>query len=471
MILSLWLTSGALLLVALALVARWLRFRAYRKVFRISARRDDAFPCRGNVPAFAVSLDADGFELPPTLAARGQTAFLVLTVEASLKGHWVDPFIEIEQEEHTHRQYFERGARGRRYLNLSPLFAVSRESGRPRRVHLHGHAIGWKPEAEVILFDPPCIDGATILVLGPHPDDAEIAAFGLYAHARSWVATVTAGERGMADLAVVPRAADGARWHAFVRVWDSLAIPRLGGVPPERCVTLVYPDGQLQRMYAEISLPFYLECEQSLSRATLRSQNAAADFQRATSVCTWEGLIEDLRRLLETSNPDVVVCPHPLVDGHDDHVFTAVALEAAVRRAAPRDRTFLLYVVHRREVPLYPFGPSTALVAPPPWNEQEWLADRLYSHPLPTDVRTAKYFAVEAAHDLRTYSTGAPRTARQAFAAIARELGAIASGTGLPAGTFHRRAPRPNEIYAVASLESFSALVERALARRGVARP
>jgi LmbE family N-acetylglucosaminyl deacetylase len=465
------LTNGTIVLglIALVFVARWLRGRSYYKVFRIPSRRDDAFVCRGDHPTFSVSAESDGFDLPPGLARRGQTAFLVLTVRATPKGRWIDPFIESGQGECRHRQYFERGASGRRYLNLSPLFASGDETAFVR-IRLRGSSIRWQRDAELMLFDAPPIANAEILVLAAHPDDAEIAAFGLYAHAQSWVVTVTAGEWAMTDLAVVRRGAEATRWNALVRVWDSLTIPQLGGVPQERCVNLVYPDNRLPKMRAEPSRPFQIGCEASLPRAALRSRNAMADFQEADSICTWEGLVEDFRRLLEKSKPDIVVCPHPLVDGHHDHVFTTVALEQAARDVSSKNRLFFLYVVHRRDVPLYPFGPATALVSPPPWSEKQWLADGIYSHPLPPETRTEKYFAVEAAHDLRTYSTGAARTARQALASIKREVGALAGGTGLPAATFHRRAPRPNEIYGVVSLESLSDLVERALSRYGMTR-
>jgi LmbE family N-acetylglucosaminyl deacetylase len=468
--LILWLSTCGVVLAFVALALRWLRDRPYRTVFRIPASRDDSFVCRGNHEAFSVSAGLDGFELPAGVVGRGQTAFLTLKTAATIAGRFVDPFIEVWNGQRRYRQYFERAVDGQRHLNLSPLFQDG--SGRVlARIDLRGSSIRWKREAKLTLFDPPPVGRAEILVLAPHPDDAEIAAFGMYSSHRSWVATITAGEGGMADLSalVSPRTL-ATRWNALVRVWDSLSIPQLGDVPQERCLNLVYPDGQLQRMYEQTTRSVRLACEEFLSRPTLRLRNRMPEFQGGASECTWKGLVAELRRLLEMAKPEVVLCPHPLIDGHHDHVFTTVALEEAVRDVRHKTRLFLLYVVHRRDVPLYPFGCAASLVSFPPWNDDQWVADSVYSHPLSPDTQRTKYFAVEATHDLQPYSTGERRTLRQVITAVKREVAAWVGGTGLPAATFLRRAPRPNEIYCVVSAESLSELVKRALTRYPAAR-
>lgn len=461
-------TSGALLgllglvVLALALVARWLRARPYRAGFRIPSRRDDACVCRGEHQKVSVSVERDGFDLPTGVVARGQTAVLTLRLEATWLGRYCDPFIEVRRGPSSYRQYFERGASGRRHLNLSPVFTGGGDATLPR-VALRGGWLRWGRDATLALFAPPAIDGAEVLVLAPHPDDAEIAAFGMYAGRPSWVATMTAGAGGMANLSSVIPSAHAARWSANLRGWDSLTIPQIGGVPRERCLNLAQPDGQLQNMHEQPGKPFNIACEESLSRATLRSRNEPVEFQRGEPGCTWTALVEDLRRLIEKANPDIVVCPHPLIDGHHDHVFTTVALEEAVRQLPSKSRLFFLYVVHRRGAPLYPFGSADTLVSLPPWTDDEWLADSIYSHPLAPDTQRGKYFAIEATHDLRAYHSGAPKTMRQVLTAVWRELSAFVGGTGLPAGSFLRRAARPNELYWVVSQASLLELVRRAL--------
>lgn len=451
-------------LVALALLVGWSwRVRRYAFAFRVPARRDDCLTCRGDHPAYPVSLDPDGFDLPPGVARRGQTALLVLDIESTTLGRIFDPSVDVRQGSLGFCQCFEQGAIGRRYLNLSPLFQG--EEREPARVQLRSTRLRWKREATLVLFERPPIDDEATLVAAPHPDDAEIAAFGVYARRRSWVATLTAGERGTSDLSAIAPRGEASRWNAHLRVWDSLAIPQLGDVPPERCVNLVYPDGQLRRMHARPAESFEIDCEGALARASLRSRNRAPDFQQADRACTWNGLVEDLRRLVESATPGVILCPHPILDSHPDHVFTTVALEEALRDGHPKGTRFLLYVVHMRDVPVYPFGPRDSLVSLPPWTDPEWLGDSILSHPLPADVQRAKYFAVATAHDERAYSGGERREVREVLTAIKREASALLGGTGLRPATFLRRAPRPNEIFFVVSAEGLSELVNRALRR------
>src|SRR5581483_7318076 len=94
---------------------------------------------------------------------------------------------------------------------------------------------------------------------------------------------------------------------------------------------LVFPDGQLERMHREPARPFHLGCEESLGRRELRSWNPQAQWRTGTESCTWNELIGELRVLLQQAHPDIVVCPHPALDTHPDHIFTTVALDQALR--------------------------------------------------------------------------------------------------------------------------------------------
>ena len=89
-----------------------------------------------------------------------------------------------------------------------------------------------------------------MLVVAPHPDDAEIAAFGFYADTRATVVTVTAGDASdRYQNPTQPWMSLTRGAVAQMRVWDSLTIPQFGGVPPERAINLCLPDGRLSEMY------------------------------------------------------------------------------------------------------------------------------------------------------------------------------------------------------------------------------
>jgi LmbE family N-acetylglucosaminyl deacetylase len=457
------LAAGVTAVLAPVLTAALVRRRHYRALCGAPSARDDRIVGGAGHDVVDVTLDRDGFEPPRELAAEGQTAFLTLTVRATVAGAWTDPFIEITDGGRRFRQYFDRGAAGRRHLNLSPVF---QHRGTPlARVGLRGHALTWKAPATLSLFPPPPLANARLLVLAPHPDDAEIACFGLYADHHSWIVSLTAGEAGTPDLSgVLPSPADRAAWCARLRVWNSLTVPRLGGVPAERCLNLAYPDGRLQAMWRAPTQAFALACEPAMPRAALRAENTGAEFKAGAAGCTWTALVDDLRRVLDVARPDVVVAPHPTKEEHPDHVFTTVALDQALRASGARPR-LLLYAVHGGGSRLFPFGPATALASLPPGDGPDWIGDGIYSHALSPERRLAKYFAVDASNDLRVYTSGAP-TARELLRGIRRRISALVTGVGLDPGAHQRRAPRPDEIYYLADTQALSALVARALAKR-----
>jgi LmbE family N-acetylglucosaminyl deacetylase len=445
---------------AIAAVACLLRAWRYRKWFRLPAHRMDGLGCRSVHPAIPLLVEMNGFDLPHGLDLHERTVFLQIDVKVSLLGRLCDPYIEIQDGQLTHRQYFERGVTGRRFVNLSPLFGRSDQSPL-RRVGLRGSSMRWDTEASLLVFDSPAIEGAGVLVLAPHPDDAEIAAFGMYASRPSWVVTVTAGEKATGHLPARVSAHTRSRWTALLRVSDSLSVPQLGQVPPDRRVNLAYPDGALESMYREPARPFRLACEESLCRAQLRSANQMAQFRGGNAGCTWNELIEEMRLLLELTRPGIVICPHPLVDTHSDHVFTTVALERAMRGLQGRRPLVLLYVVHNRGVPFYPFGPAESLVGLAPGRYDGWLADSIYSHPLDPEMRQTKYFAVEAMHAARRYADVEPRGAVKILKSFRQEILAYLAGMSLDPTSFLRRAPRPNEIYYVVGGDMLSELMEQ----------
>ena len=87
-------------------------------------------------------------------------------------------------------------------------------------------------------------------MIAPHPDDAEIAAFGLYADRQASVVTVTAGNAG--DMNYRASVSDPAEHYAlkgYLRAVDSVTVPWQGNIPPERTANLGYFDGRLDAMY------------------------------------------------------------------------------------------------------------------------------------------------------------------------------------------------------------------------------
>ncbi len=421
------------------------RVRRYARALRIPAARDDAFTFLGG-EAQAVLLDATGFTLDSQPRA-GSTVLLELHVRASIAGAVFDPYVEHAAG----RQYFERGARGRRYLNLSASFAAEPA---PRRIGLRGRHLRWRDDARLLVFDAPRLDGRSRLVVAPHPDDAELAAFGLYAQASSFVLTISAGERS--------HLADEAGIHALQRVEASLATPQLGGRGREHCANLAFPDAMLRAMHDDRALECQLACEPRTSRRVLRAANSQLELARGESHCRWSDLVAELVMILRARLPAVIVCPHPLLDAHPDHVYTAVATAEALAESGHRPEAVLLYAVHALNAPLHPLGGRANWVSLPPGAQAHWVAETIYSHALPEDVRAAKRRAIELAPDLRPPSP--PRGTAGRLIGFARACSALVSGLPQEPADFLRRCARPNEIYFHVSAARFAELARRAAA-------
>lgn len=95
------------------------------------------------------------------------------------------------------------------------------------------------------------------MVIAPHADDAELAAFDLYSQAEeAWIVTLTAGEieaQHYQQMGLEP--AQAARLKGRLRAWDSVAVPRWAGVPQAQCAQLGYFCLQLPAMQAAPEQP------------------------------------------------------------------------------------------------------------------------------------------------------------------------------------------------------------------------
>ncbi len=308
--------------IVVALGWAWLRRRAFQRLLRYDPQQGHAYALErmGGKPS-EVICRVDGFEFPK-LADETTAVFLPLKITTTLTGRLCDPWIEMELCGVTRRQYFERGACGTRYLNLSGLFTgPTPPTG---RVRLRGGRCVWREQqTQVFAFSEWLAPSEKVVVIAPHPDDSEIAAFGVYSSTDAVVVTVTAGDATDSFGSTVfgglrvPRA-----MVAKARVWDSVTIPRFGGVEPERAVNLAYPDGELAAMFAEPDRVFNARSTDGVDFAALRAMNLSQLMPHENTSCSWRSLVADLERIFRSVKPTVIVTPHPGQDPHSDHLFT-----------------------------------------------------------------------------------------------------------------------------------------------------
>jgi LmbE family N-acetylglucosaminyl deacetylase len=466
---SLALLAVAFLLAIAVATAAFLRYRAYRR--RLSYDPRQSFILGATGPAIAtvpVDCKAQAFDLPRS--QNGASGLLEIEVDTSVMGLIADPSVEIRADQFHDIQYVERGARGSRFFNISRLLRCVAE-GAP--VHLSGRGMRWRRDAVRLHFCWESVSPADrVLVIAPHPDDAEIAAFGLYSETDATVVTLTAGDAsdryGKAPQPWMQLSRDDV---ARIRVLDSLAIPQLGHVSSERAINLCFPDGRLQDLYLHREMDFRNE-RNVLDFSTLRRMNSSSVMQPDGAACSWSSLIRDLSRIVAVTRPTIVVAPHPTLDPHPDHLCATLAAGEALEAVGARSPRIFLYVVHNRRSELWPFGPAGSGVPLLPILAADGpCGSGFYSHPLSIARQRMKLVALEAMHDLRVFQWPPPAAAQwRPGARILPELRGWVHGMGVDPTSYLRRAVRPDELFFVASCKDVLAMARQAIERQ-VSRP
>jgi LmbE family N-acetylglucosaminyl deacetylase len=275
----------------------------------------------------------------------------------------------------------------------------------PDKVLIKGRHISWESQdGQLLLFRNPTISGKKILVVSPHPDDAEIAAFGFYSNRDSYVVTITDGSAGAARYSKYFPGQDKAASYqlkAKLRVIDSITVPMIGGISPVRCYNLGYFDGSLEAMHNSPERENTSKYTKTSDVTRSRKINVAA-LSDSGAKATWNSLVTDLSILLKKINPDIIVTPHPILDSNRDHEYSSLAVLEALERVKPEKKgQIFLYSNHYVHTNRYPFGRRGATTSLPPLFSHPKRLKSVYSYSLTTQQQVEKVFALDAMHDLR----------------------------------------------------------------------
>ncbi|TCP74883.1 LmbE family N-acetylglucosaminyl deacetylase [Pseudomonas putida] len=369
------LLAGLVVLVALGVLAWWwlpllllpLLWAAHEAWFA-----DHLFYAPGE--DYVYDFDDQARQVPASLqggllkadcALQGdETLVLELRVKGSWLGRFLDPQVALLAGEQADRQTFERGVDGVRFLNLTGL-AAPLQAGTLRLRGRHCRLLG-----EPRLWITPAVElqRRRVMVIAPHADDAELAAYGLYSQAdETWVVTLTAGEIEAEHYQEMGLAkAEAARLKGRLRAWDSIAVPRWAGVPESRCVQLGYFCLQLPAMQAAPDQPAASREADLADIRVFRQFNPFPLPADSDGAPTWNNLLADLRALLEMAKPEVLVMPHPQLDPHPDHICAQAAVLEALQGLAWQPQTLLCYANHLHDNDRWPMGDSGDGVALPP---------------------------------------------------------------------------------------------------------
>jgi len=378
-----------------ALVLAWVAHEAWFADHLFYRPADDylhAFP--ENVKSLAVALEAGrplviGQALPP-----GETLVLEVRLESSLMGRFLDPFVSVGDD----RQDFERGARGIRYLNLSG----QRDRLVEGQLSLRGQWCRLAPTGRLFVMANPDFTERRCMIIAPHADDAELAAFGQYQRCEGVsIVTLTQGEIEAQDYqALGLSGAEAARLKGRLRSWDSLAAPLWGGVSQARCTQLGYFCLQLAAMAADPGRAFGSRESGEADIRPVRRHNSRPLPGDSNGEPTWGNLIADLVALLEHERPEVIVTPHPELDPHADHVAATRAIFQAIEASTWKPSVALYYANHLHDNDRWPMGLANMGVALPPAIEP-LSPYALWSPTLTAETQLDKAMALRLQHDLQ----------------------------------------------------------------------
>lgn len=369
---------------------------------------------------------------------KWDTGFIKLNVESNLVGYFAEPYVEVINKNSRSVLTFERGVSGERYINLAPI-----QKEGTLNVQLIGHHLTiHDQQAEVILFSTPELtEKAKLMVISPHPDDAEIAAFNLYAQHDSMIVTVTAGEAGSHTYdEVYPEIKQHYQAKGKVRVWNSITTPLLAGISPEQSINLGYFDDTLMQMFQHKAVAVNSQYSGIQDVNYFRKQNISTLTPETNGKATWTALVSDLKKIIIKFKPEIIIAPYPAIDAHPDHKLSTIAVTEAIKLAQLMDGKLLLYTNHLTYNDYYPYGQQGQLVPPPPDFNQSLYFDSIYS--FHSEAAKEKIFALDSMNDLRLDTSWL--TVSGAFKVFTNTL---FTQFLLKDKTYFRKAVRENEIF------------------------
>ncbi len=335
------------------------------------------------------------------ITAKADSFFLLIDVKAGLLGKVFDPYVEISYAGNTIKQYFERSLNGRRYINISDLKLnevknqVIQMKLKPAYCRIKGGC------TELLAFNNPNIQNKKILVIAPHADDAELAAFALYSEQQSMVVTLTAGETEEKDFQQVYQDRQQASLlKGRLRSLDSVTAGVWAGLDQANIISLGYFCQCLQKMHDQPGLAVGSRTAGVNDVRIFREFNKNRLKTDQDGKPSWQNLISDLQEVISGFQPDVIVTPHPQLDPHSDHIYGTKAVLQSLSNQSHSVTDLLFYANHYHNTDIFPFGlPHTTVSVAPSFDPL--IKVSLLSYPVTEDKQKDKVFAIEVMHDLK----------------------------------------------------------------------
>jgi hypothetical protein len=388
----------------------------------------------------------------PVDIALTDTVILAVSLSATLLGRVLDPSIVLSDGHSMHTQTFERSTDGLRYLNLTGFSQAILDSS----LNIGARYCRFTQSGRLWIFKHPDFLQKRLLVVAPHADDAELAAFGMYSQAKEvWLVTLSAGEIEAGKYKKMTGSSVAAAFlKGRLRAWDSVVVPRWARIPGKHCFQLGYFCLQFPAMQASPELPIGSREAALFDTRPFRIYNETSLPGDANGLPTWNMLKEDLYKIIDLARPEVIVLPHPSLDPHPDHVCAyQVMTEVLMDVNCHQPQSILCYANHLHITDRWPMGPAHEGVALPP-HFQESTVGIPYSIVLNEELQCDKAMALGMMHDLQCQLNFKKR--------LRRRLQTIFTGRRWPSygdDEFFRKAVRQHELFWVQKIEGKEDLV------------
>ncbi|NHE58210.1 PIG-L family deacetylase [Cyclobacterium plantarum] len=337
--------------------------------------------------------------LIPDNLGKGTTAFIKVNIKSTFLGKIFSPNIELISKSAKVIDYFEFGGSGDRYLNISSLLQEE-----AKQIELKSNFLEIQnATVELIHFSKSIPTESKILIISPHPDDAEIAAFGLYSKfPNSFILTITAGENGLMHYnEIFPDSIQHYLKKGQIRTINSISIPLMAGLKHDHILNLGYFDGTLKEMFDRDPHPVFSQILKTDSIGIFRNLNFSSLKDSLTGRSNWSSLVQNIQLVLDFFQPDIIVSPHPQMDSHPDHQFSTLATIEAIRNAGLNKGELFLYSNHHVKTEFFPFGKTGGTLSLPPNYDDDYHFHSVYSHALSEEDQMEKVLALDAMNDLR----------------------------------------------------------------------
>ena len=385
--------------------------------------------------------------IPESFDIENHSLFLKVILKPSFLGNFLKPSVTVSCNNAHSVNQFEIGAKGSRYINLSGLNSAGCKQIEllPQYTNLDFKG------SQLYAFKDEKIEDKRILVVGTHPDDAEIAAYGLYAnHKDTFVLTITSGEAG--PFVYDEIYADTVEHYlekGKLRTWNSVTVPLLAGVEPDNILNLGFFDETLQSMYTNDTAKVMGIFTKTNDINTFRKFNTSKYKDSLTGSSNWNSLVSNLKYLIGAFKPDIIVAPYPLIDLHPDHKFTTIAVIEALKGLDMHDGFLFLYTNHHTLSESYPYGDTGEEVTLPPYFKNGLYFNSIFSNRVDEAILKEKILAFDAMNDLRGDTEW--RFPQKEVSNFSRNM--VMQTMGITKD-YYRRAARSNELFFIVDIKN-----------------